>query len=399
MLKRKHGADGAGNAGPPQESQIWVEKYRPKTLDQVASQDHAVDVLKRTLLHANMPHMLFYGPPGTGKTSTILALAKDLFGPEMMKGRVLELNASDERGISIVREKVKNFAKAAVTSDRSAGTSGHPCPPYKIIILDEADSMTQDAQAALRRTMETYSRITRFCLICNYVTRIIEPLASRCSKFRFRPLGQVDARARIAHICEQEKLRCEDGAIDTLVDCAEGDLRKAITYLQSAAKLVTPPPDGQLQFKRSKGTEAAGGEVNAEDDGAANGEDSKMLDLSAGSAGQAVTITKASIVEVAGVIEPGVVERLLEVCMDSKLKFDAVESAVRRDVVRQGYSASQVVAQLHDAVVASERISARHKNAILIHMSEVDKKLNDGASEHLQLFDLVCQTRAILSTA
>ena len=124
--------------------------------------------------------MLFYGPPGTGKTSTILALSRQLFGPDNFRTRVLELNASDERGISIVREKIKNFARQtpraqAVASDGQT----YPCPPYKIIILDEADSMTQDAQSALRRIMETYARITRFCLVCNYVTRIIEQLASR----------------------------------------------------------------------------------------------------------------------------------------------------------------------------------------------------------------------------
>lgn len=138
-----------------------------------------------------LPHMLFYGPPGTGKTSTILALCRQLFGPELMRNRVLELNASDERGISIVREKIKTFAKASVSppdpyvlpvSSKMLGVStqklisilmrsNFPSPPYKIIILDEADSMTQDAQSALRRIMETYSRITRFCLICNYVTR------------------------------------------------------------------------------------------------------------------------------------------------------------------------------------------------------------------------------------
>lgn len=117
--------------------------------------------------------MLFYGPPGTGKTSTILALARQLFGPDLFKSRVLELNASDERGISVVREKIKTFARETPRHNPGVASDGkeYPCPPYKLIILDEADSMTQDAQSALRRIMETYSRITRFCLVCNYVTR------------------------------------------------------------------------------------------------------------------------------------------------------------------------------------------------------------------------------------
>ena len=192
---------------------------RPKTLDDVTSQDHTVTILRRTLQSANLPHMLFYGPPGTGKTSTVLALAKQLYGPDLIKTRVLELNASDERGISIVREKVKDFARMQL-SNTPAGPAGveykkrYPCPPYKIIILDEADSMTQDAQSALRRTMETYSKITRFCLICNYVTRIIDPLASRCSKFRFKALEGGNARGRLSDIAGREGVKMEDGVVD-----------------------------------------------------------------------------------------------------------------------------------------------------------------------------------------
>src|ERR1700753_3433757 len=179
--------------------------------------------------------MLFYGPPGTGKTSTVLALAKELYGPELYKTRVLELNASDERGISIVREKVKDFARMQLSNApiSTAYKEKYPCPPYKIIVLDEADSMTQDAQSALRRTMETYSKITRFCLVCNYVTRIIDPLASRCSKFRFKSLDEANAGKRLEDIAKLENVQLEDGVVQTLLRCSEGDLRKAITFLQS----------------------------------------------------------------------------------------------------------------------------------------------------------------------
>lgn len=172
--------------------------YRRRTQKDPRSSERKVDSpiffsQRRTDSSAvpQLPHMLFYGPPGTGKTSTILALCKQLFGPELYRSRVLELNASDERGISVVREKVKNFAKIAVSTNHdpfvaifsrirtaranSAANRNYPAPPYKIIILDEADSMTQDAQSALRRIMENHSRITRFCLICNYVTRSVPP--------------------------------------------------------------------------------------------------------------------------------------------------------------------------------------------------------------------------------
>ncbi|QEL61778.1 hypothetical protein CJJ09_003934 [Candidozyma auris] len=218
----------------------WVEKYRPKKLDDVASQGHAVKVLKKTLESANLPHMLFYGPPGTGKTSTVLALAKQLYGPKLYKSRVLELNASDERGISIVRQKIKNFARLTVSNPSPEDLRDYPCPPYKIIILDEADSMTNDAQSALRRTMENYSSVTRFCLICNYITRIIDPLASRCSKFRFRALDSENALQRLQYIVNEENVPLEgDSVLEEIIKVSGGDLRKAITYLQSAARLST----------------------------------------------------------------------------------------------------------------------------------------------------------------
>ena len=288
--------------------------------------------------------MLFYGPPGTGKTSTILALAKELFGPEMFKTRVLELNASDERGISIVREKVKDFARMQLSNPPPHYKDKYPCPPYKIVILDEADSMTQDAQSALRRTMETYSKITRFCLICNYVTRIIDPLASRCSKFRFKMLDQGNAKKRLEDIAEKEDIKLENGTIDTLIRCSEGDLRKAITYLQSASRLVgavklsVTKSNGQSRKKRRDDEEKG---VRMDADGA-----------------EEPVITIRSIEEIAGVIPKSVIANLIQ-AMQPRPRgavYDAVAKVVT-DMVADGWSATQLVTQVQTRICYFESTS------------------------------------------
>lgn len=267
--------------------------------------------------------MLFYGPPGTGKTSTILALAKSLFGPLLYRQRILELNASDDRGIGIVREKVKGFARTQLTHPAGLDEeylSQYPCPPFKIIILDEADSMTQDAQSALRRTMEQYSRITRFCLVCNYVTRIIEPLASRCSKSRFKSLDNSAAGERLSEIARFENLNLENGVVDKLLYCSEGDLRRAITYMQSAARLV-----------------GAGRKPEKKD----GDEDSEMTD------GNSSLITVRSIEEIAGVVPEDIVDRLIEAMQPKKTgsSYGPVSTVVA-DMVADGWSATQVIIQV-----------------------------------------------------
>lgn len=289
-----------------------------------------------------LPHMLFYGPPGTGKTSTILALAKELFGPEMFRTRVLELNASDERGISIVREKVKDFARMQLSNPPPNYKDRYPCPPYKIIILDEADSMTQDAQSALRRTMETYSKITRFCLICNYVTRIIDPLASRCSKFRFKTLDQGNSLKRLEEIATNEDVNLEPGAVNALIRCSEGDLRKAITFLQSATKLVGSTR--ALQIKSNVNWKKRRVIKDEEDDDS----DSMHVDVAAD-----VIVTVKNIEEIAGVIPGNFIDDLVGAMQPPS--HGAVYEAVARvvtDLVADGWSATQIVTQVRRAFLS-----------------------------------------------
>ncbi|KAI4142051.1 MAG: hypothetical protein L6R39_005107 [Caloplaca ligustica] len=349
--------------------------------------------------------MLFYGPPGTGKTSTILALAKELYGPEMFRSRVLELNASDERGISIVREKVKDFARMQLSNPPLHYGDKYPCPPYKIVILDEADSMTQDAQSALRRTMETYSRITRFCLICNYVTRIIDPLASRCSKFRFKSLDQGNAKKRLEEIAEIECVKTEEGMIDTLIKCSEGDLRKAITFLQSAARLVgaVKIPQGKVNghSKKRKAVEDEGEDEDAMD---VDGVDDSV-------------VTVRIIEDIAGVIPDNAIRELCQ-AMQPKARGAVYNdvSKVATDLVADGWSASQVVTQVRSAdvvgffidstlilwqlyqhILYNDAILDKQKSKIVMVFSEVDKRLLDGADEHLMILDLALRVSGILA--
>jgi len=203
----------------------WVEKYRPVKLDEVAAQPEVIRSLKKVLETKNLPHLIFFGPSGCGKTSTILALSKELFGEELYYDRVIELNASDERGINVVRDKIKTYAKKAINPKENV-------PPWKIIILDEADNMTADSQFALRRIMEEYSKLTRFCIICNYHNKIIDPINSRCALFRFKPIKDSAILLKLKDICIKENLTLSDEFLNQVIKFSRGDLRKAINFLQ-----------------------------------------------------------------------------------------------------------------------------------------------------------------------
>jgi replication factor C small subunit len=210
----------------PEEFEIWVEKYRPMKLDDIVGQDEIVARLKTFVEKRSMPHLLFAGPAGTGKTTAALCIARELFG-ENWRQNLLELNASDERGIDTIRTKVKDYARTRPIGD----------VPFKIILLDESDALTSEAQHALRRTMEMFTHTCRFILDCNYSSRIIEPIQSRCAVFRFRRLGDEDVKKMLERIARGEKLTITPEAMNAIAYAAQGDMRKAINILQAAAAL------------------------------------------------------------------------------------------------------------------------------------------------------------------
>lgn len=320
----------------PKKPTPWVEKYRPRTVDDIVEQNEIVSTLKQCLQGADLPHFLFYGPPGTGKTSTIIAAARQLFG-DMYKDRILELNASDDRGIQVIRDKVKTFSQLAVSSVRP---DGKPCPSFKIIILDEADSMTNAAQSALRRTMEKETRSTRFCLICNYVSCIIQPLTSRCAKYRFKPLSQDTMLKRLKLICDEEKVVCDERTLQTLVDTSGGDLRRAITCLQSCARLK-------------------GGEK----------------------------ILYEDVLEVTGVIPDSYIDNLFQICRERN--FDKVEIAIE-ELISNAYCAPQVLDQFQEFVINKSDLTDMQKANICEKIAVCAWRLQEGASEYIQLLDLCC---------
>ena len=309
-----------------------------------------------------------------------------------------------------MRQKVKDFARqqlSLVPEGRELEIEGkkvsyrdrYPCPPYKVIILDEADSMTQDAQSALRRTMETYSRLTRFCLVCNYVSRIIDPLASRCSKFRFKSLDSVNASNRLQEIAANEGVQVEPGAVDALIRCSEGDLRRAITYLQSAARLAgAMAGTGPVVPAKGKRKRDSGIENTKKEEDEKEGEGDKMdIDIDEKAKGSPITVS--SVEEIAGVIPTPTIDSLISAMQNAKspgVRFQAVERAIR-DMVADGWSANQTVSQLYERIVFDETVSDRQKYKIVGVFSEIDKRLIDGADEWMEMLDLCLRLSGILN--
>lgn len=246
------------------QSDIWTEKYRPSNFEEVVGQHEIVKRVKSLTQSMNIPHLLFAGPAGIGKSTLALIIIKELFG-KAWRENYLELNASDERGIDVVREKVKDFARTKAIDN----------VPFKVIFLDEADALTKEAQQALRRTMENYSATCRFILSCNYSSKIIEPIQSRCVVLRFKLLEKKDIASIINRISEREKLKLAPDAMETLYEASEGDCRRAINLLQATASIALDINGEMIKMISSAGRPAdikvvldyalAGDFVNARD--------------------------------------------------------------------------------------------------------------------------------------
>ena len=320
----------------------WVDKYRPVKLSDVVYQTDVTKMLNEVLKTGNMPHLLFYGTPGTGKTSTILATAMELFGPNKYRERVIELNASDERGINIVRNKIVSLAKSTVSSK----DPNYLCPPYKIIILDEADAMTTEAQSALRKIMEDHSAITRFCFICNYINQIIDPITSRCVKFRFKPIHEIGIINKLKLISQQEKLSIEHSALETLSSIANGDMRKAIMILQNLSYL-------------SK------------------------------------NITVNDVYQMANVMPAKNIENIINTCIINSHSITDICNLVN-ELTRGGYPVNTLLEQLLSHIVKHKDITDEMKARICLHISNTEKRLIDGANEYLQMLSVFMSIRSAI---
>ncbi len=301
---------------------MWVEKYRPHRISEIIGQDEIKNKLMGFVQSGSLPHLLFAGPPGTGKTTAVLALAAEIYTNGSLNENLLELNASDDRGIDTIRNQVKEFAMTVPSGNA----------PFKIIILDEADALTAAAQQALRRTMERYVETSRFVLLCNYPGRIIEPIQSRCAYFRFSPLPNSEIKQQILFIAKKEKVTITPEGIETLLNVSKGDMRKAINVLQAASSLSS-------------------------------------------------NVTAKAIYETTGGIDPKEVREVVDL---AKTDFEQARKKLLDQIYVKGVPGEDIVRELYN-LTPKMNFSDIKKMEIMELLAEIDYRLTEGASPDIQI--------------
>ncbi|MCS7118209.1 MAG: replication factor C small subunit [Thaumarchaeota archaeon] len=311
----------------------WIEKYRPRSLKEVIDQEPIVAGLTGVLKTKSVPHMIFAGPPGVGKTATAHALARDFYGDRYVEdGHFLEINASDERGIDVIRDKVKTFA-------RTIPMAG---PGFKILLLDESDMLTAEAQHAFRRVMEQFSGTCRFILVANYFNRIIEPIQSRCAVFRFKPIDESGVRQMVERVSKGEGIVVEEGAVRALFDVSEGDLRKVLNLLQTASI-----------YSR--------------------------------------TVTADLVYRVAGFAAAIEVRKMMELALNGRL--DEAKRMLRQALYVDGVSEREIVNRMY-AEVFYIPIREVDKAKILSLIGEVDYRISQGATPEVQIMTVLASLQS-----
>ncbi|MBN2733529.1 MAG: replication factor C small subunit [Methanomicrobiaceae archaeon] len=312
---------------------IWIEKYRPKTLDDVVGQKGIIERLKNYVRSESLPHLLFTGNAGIGKTTSAIALAREFFHDDW-QFNFRELNASDERGIDVVRNQIKQFARTAPMGGAT----------FKILFLDEADALTNDAQSALRRTMENYAQTCRFILSCNYSSKIIDPIQSRCAIYRFRPLDREAITEELNRISVNEGLKISEDAMSAIIYVAQGDMRKAINALQGAAIISSE-------------------------------------------------ISEEMIYEITSTARPDEILELLHIVLEGD--FEASEHRLHELTIKRGIAPNELINQLYRTIINDKTIDRSLKVELISNLGETDFRISEGANQNIQMEALLA--RCIIS--